>query len=44
MSEAIYWMFLGAGIIVIIIVIYDMLADDIRERVMKELEKGGKKI
>jgi hypothetical protein len=24
--------------------IYDMLADDIRERVMKELEKGGKKI
>ena len=44
MTEAIYWMIIGAGIIAIIIVIYDMLADDIQERVMKELEKGGKKI
>ena len=44
MSEAIYWMIIGAGIVAIIIVIYDMLADDIQERVMKELEKGGKKI
>ena len=44
MSEAIYWMLIGAGIIAIIIVIYDMLVDDIRERVMEDLEKGGKKI
>ena len=44
MSEAIYWMLIGAGIIAIIIVIYDMIADDIRERVMEDLEKGGKKI
>ena len=43
MSEAIYWMFLGACSIVIIIVFYNILVDDIRERVMKELEKGGKK-
>ena len=44
MSEAIYWMIIGAGIVAIIIVVYEMIADDIRERVMEDLEKGGKKI
>ena len=44
MTEAIYWMIIGAGIIAIIIVIYEMIVDDIRERVMEDLEKGGKKI
>ena len=44
MSNAIYWMIIGAGIVAIIIVIYEMIADDIRERVMEDLEKGGKKI
>ena len=44
MSEAIYWMLIGAGIVAIIIVVYEMIADDVRERVMEDLEKGGKKI
>ena len=44
MSNAIYWMIIGAGIVDIIIVGYKMIADDIRERVMEDLEKGGKKI
>ena len=44
MSNAIYWLIIGAGIVAIIIVVYEMIADDIRERVMEDLEKGGKKI
>ena len=44
MSESLYWVLLGAGAMIVLIDIYDIFVDKIRESIMKELEKGEKKI
>ena len=44
MRESLYWILFGAGAMIVLIVIYDIFVDEIRESIMRELEKGGKKI